>query len=62
MLLIKKKNIQIHSDGSIIFSHLFKEKSKKTRFYAKDYKKLHSNKKKFKETNRSLKHKNKYFK
>jgi len=50
MLLIKKKNIQIHSDGSIIFSHLFKEKSKKTRFYAKDYKKLHSNKKKFKET------------
>jgi hypothetical protein len=62
MLLIKKKNIQIHSDGSLIFSHLFKEKLRKTKFYVKDYKKLYSNKKKFKEINRSLKHKNKYFK
>ena len=29
MLLIKKKDIQIYSDGSIIFSYLFREKSLK---------------------------------
>ena len=62
MLLIRKKNIQIHSDGSTIFSYLFKKKLKKIKFYIKDYKKLYSSKKLFKETNRSSKHKNKYFK
>lgn len=61
MLLIKKKDIQIYSDGSIIFSYLFREKFKKIKFYNKDYKELYSTKKKFKEINHSLKHKNKYF-
>lgn len=61
MLLIRKKKIQIYSDGSTAFSHLFKEKVKKTKFYIKDYKKLYNNKKKRKEINCSLEHKNKYF-
>jgi len=61
MLLIKKKDIQIYSDGSLMFSYSFKKKFKQTKFYIKDYKKIYSNKKKFREVNSSLKHKNKYF-
>jgi len=39
MLLIKKKDIQIYSDGSLMFSYSFKKKFKQTKFYIKDYKK-----------------------
>ena len=61
MSLIKKKNVLIVSDGSIIFSDYYAKDQKKTKFNFKDYKNFYSQRKNLKILKQSLHYKKRYF-
>jgi len=61
MSLIKKRIIQIVSDGSIVFFDSTLKDQKKSKFYFKDYKNFYNQRKNFKLSKQSLHYKKKYF-